>query len=284
MNKNTQIQTINGNESNTIQKKSKKNKFNKFFTTVSAVMIASSIALSPMTLRADETKDFDQIHHEKIEELKRKNLLTPAQIQKLDDFEKKHEELKKDAIEPRENWEKLAEITFEEKKYIKKVLQEDKLNTEQITLLKQRIEDLNEKIVIIANNYFLIVKELRDLENKTERTYRNKEFEKKIEKEREIAKKEILNKYDEKIKRADEKIKRADEEIAKSQAEIEDAKKKIEEADKKIEENCKGMEKNILLASDYCSKNTCTAEQLNILKETKETYNTECKKLVVKSE
>ena len=52
----TQIQLTNENESNSIQK-SKKSKFNKFFSTVTAVMIASSIALGPMTLRGEETEN-----------------------------------------------------------------------------------------------------------------------------------------------------------------------------------------------------------------------------------
>lgn len=52
----TQNQSINENESNSIQVK-RKSKFNKFFSTVTAVMIASSLTLGPMTLRGEDMNE-----------------------------------------------------------------------------------------------------------------------------------------------------------------------------------------------------------------------------------
>ena len=165
MNKNTQIQRINGNESNTIQKKSKKNKFNKFFTTVSAVMIASSIALSPMTLRAEDTET-----KENIKEV----------IRLLEDkVEKSKEKIKEnDKIVEKNNKE-----NEKSKEKIKEADRTIKEADERIQLADERIKEADENIQkadkeIDKNNKILEEAKREEMEAKRQEMEADKELNK----------------------------------------------------------------------------------------------------------
>jgi len=168
MNKNTQIQTINGNESNTIQKKSKKNKFNKFFTTVSAVMIASSIALSPMTLRADDTDKKEKKNHtteevielidKKIEEnnkiieknnkdIEQNNKDIEQSKKKIEENKKKMEIEKKKLEEARNKLKTKCESMGNNIQLAEKYCTENECTKEQKEILKKSKNTYNEECV-----------------------------------------------------------------------------------------------------------------------------------------
>jgi chromosome segregation ATPase len=95
MNKPTQIKSEESQIN--VNKNQRKSKFNKFFSTVTAVMIASSIAIGPMTLRGEETETKKDIkkavqlmekeiekNNKKIEENNKENEKSKEKIKEAD--------------------------------------------------------------------------------------------------------------------------------------------------------------------------------------------------------
>jgi len=156
MNKPTQIKSEESQIN--VNKNQRKSKFNKFFSTVTAVMIASSIALSPMTLRAEDTET-----KENIKEV----------IRLLEDkVEKSKEKIKEnDKIVEKNNKEneKSKEKIKEADRTIKEADERIQLADERIKEADENIQkadkeiDKNKKILGEANNKLL--KKCKELKN-----------------------------------------------------------------------------------------------------------------------
>ena len=116
MNKTTQIKSEESQIN--VNKNQRKSKFNKFFSTVTAVMIASSIALGPMTLRGEETGDGIKKYTEmKKEELKEK---IKENDKKIEEAKKKIEEANKKIEENNKAIEEAKKQEMEARNKLKK--------------------------------------------------------------------------------------------------------------------------------------------------------------------
>jgi len=141
MNKNTQIVSEESNV-NQVNKNHKKSKFNKFFSTVTAVMIASSIALGPMTLRGEDTENKKEKTYtvkdvrEDLKEMKETLNKTQKEIEK-----RKAEELKKIEEANKEYCAALETNIPQMKKYCS----ENKCTEEQNKILTTSLKDYKEK-------------------------------------------------------------------------------------------------------------------------------------------
>ena len=136
----TQIQLTNENESNSIQK-SKKSKFNKFFSTVTAVMIASSIAMGPMTLRGEETENKDKPYTVKDVKEDLKEMKKTVNEIKIEIEKRKAEEMKKVEEATKEYCAK-AEVNIP---IMKKYCSENKCTDEQNKILTESLKNYKEK-------------------------------------------------------------------------------------------------------------------------------------------